>query len=203
MDANVHFGLNMIQYRRQSGLSFTAWAEKFNMSSSTVNDVERASRYPHAETVRKFATGLDVTQGSLFKSYNWMKRLYLTDQIKLVMAHHNIQLKSIIDHVPELNNNNTTNFFSGKGTLRHETKLKILKYLIPRTYLKFHYSGADKLNVQYKQEKLALDDKKEPVILSRVEVKKRDRFDIMRKMSQLSEKQLGVIVPMIDILLEE
>ncbi len=57
---------NLKYYRKQAGLTQEKLAEKIEMSTSYIGDMEARERFPSAETIDKIADALDIPVSLLF-----------------------------------------------------------------------------------------------------------------------------------------
>ncbi|MBQ7905787.1 MAG: helix-turn-helix transcriptional regulator [Spirochaetaceae bacterium] len=57
---------NLKYYRKQAGLTQEKLAEKIEMSTSYIGDMEARERFPSAETIDKIADALDISVSMLF-----------------------------------------------------------------------------------------------------------------------------------------
>lgn len=57
---------NLKYYRKQAGLTQEKLAEKIEMSTSYIGDMEARERFPSAETIDKIANALNISVSTLF-----------------------------------------------------------------------------------------------------------------------------------------
>ena len=57
---------NLKYYRKQAGLTQEKLAEKIEMSTSYIGDMEARERFPSAETIDKIANALNIPVSTLF-----------------------------------------------------------------------------------------------------------------------------------------